>query len=249
MRSQWIVKPNPLHGPHVKLLCFPYAGGGAPIYFPWKDKLNNGVELNIVQPPGRGTHFNQQPIGEMPALVQGLLPQISDVLSGDYIVFGHSIGSRFAFEVVRQAISKGFPAPLHFFASGSASPTKRCIEEKSSQLPDEDFIKLLSRMNGTPREILENKELMQLFLPTLRADFKLAEEYYCKENFVIPTNMTVLSGKQDTISLERLQHWGKFAINTDVVMCDGDHFFIDTHPEQVIDIVNSKIATILNKVA
>lgn len=249
MRSQWIVKPKPLHRPNIKLLCFPYAGGGAPIYFPWKDKLHSGIELNIIQPPGRGTHFSEPPIGEMNVLVDKLIPQISDILSGEYMVFGHSVGSRFGFELVRQAINKGFPAPLHFFASGSSSPRKRCIEEKSSQLPDDKFINMLRKMNGTPPEVLENEELMQLFLPTLRADFRLAEEYFCDSNFIIPTDMTVLSGRDDVISQEQLDRWGDFALSSEVIMCDGGHFFVDTHSEQVINIVNEKISQTLSKVA
>ena len=131
MVNQWIIKPRPLLNAEIKLLCFPYAGGGVPVYFPWKSKLPKNVELNIVQPPGRGTHLSQNPIDNMKALVDSLLPKVSDILQGNYVIYGHSVGSRVAFELVRQAIAKGFPAPLHFFASGSASPKRKCLEKKN----------------------------------------------------------------------------------------------------------------------
>jgi len=241
MPDLWIIKPKPLYNADVKLLCFPYAGGGSPIYFPWKNKLGSNVELNIVQAPGRGTHFSQDPIDNMGELVESLLPKVSEILNGNYMIYGHSLGSRVGFELVRQAMAKGFPAPLHFFASGSASPKRKCTEKKTYELPDDEFIDVLNDMNGTPREISENRELMALFLPTLRADFKIAEQYACHEKFVIPSKVTVLSGRDDKISLEQLQTWGDFFDKSELFMCDGGHFFIDTHREQVLDIVNKKI--------
>ncbi|NQZ20704.1 MAG: thioesterase [Colwellia sp.] len=244
--NQWIVKPRPLHNPEIKLLCFPYAGGGVPVYFPWKNKLGKNVELNIVQLPGRGTHFSQAPIDNMETLVESLLPAVSDILDGNYVIFGHSVGSRIGFELVRQAMAKGFPAPLHFFASGSSSPKHKCLENKVHELPDNEFIKELKDMDGTPSEVLENRELMELFLPTLRADFKIAEQYTCHEKFIIPTTITVLSGRDDNISSEQLQMWGDFSEKSEVVMFDGGHFFIDTNKEQVIDIVCNRLEDYLH---
>jgi medium-chain acyl-[acyl-carrier-protein] hydrolase len=241
MANQWIIRPKPLYDAEIKLLCFPYAGGGTPVYFRWKNKLCNDVELNIVQLPGRGTHLSEEPIDDMDILIEKLLPQVSDIVSGRYIVFGHSVGSRVGFELVRQAIKGGFPAPLHFFASGSSSPKSRCIEEGISELPDIEFIDRLSKMNGTPPEVLENKEFMELFLPTLRADFKISEQYVCSGNFTMPTNVTVLSGREDDIPMEQLRMWGSFCNACEVIMCDGDHFFIDYHYQQVLDIVNTKV--------
>ena len=80
-------------------------------------------------------------------------------------------------------------------------------------------------MNGTPDEVLKNHQFMALFLPTLRADFKIAEQYTCNEKFIIPTRVTVLSGRDDNISSEQLQMWGDFFEGSETVMCDGGHFF------------------------
>lgn len=242
MKNQWVVTPKPLPDAEVKLLCFPYAGGGVSIYHPWHRQLNNHVELNIVQLPGRGTHFSQSPIDDMDTLVAALLPKLSGLLQHNYVVYGHSLGSRVAFELVRQAMAKGFPPPLHFFASGSASPKAKRSENTIYQLPDEGFIQALKDMNGTPPEILQNRQMMDLFMPTLRADFKLAEDYFCHKSFTIPTDVTVLSGRDDRVSTEQLQRWGDFFKSSQIVMCDGDHFFIDSHPQQVLDVVNAKLA-------
>lgn len=242
MSNKWIVKPRPLHQAQTKILCFSYAGGGISVFAGWHKQLPHNVELNIVQPPGRGTHFSQSPIDNMTALIDALLPMVSDILQGQYVVYGHSLGSRVAFELVRQAMVKGFRAPLHFFASGSSGPSPVCAEDKMYQLSDDAFIQRLKNINGTPDEILANRQFMRLLLPTLRADFKLAATYSCPEKFTIDTDVTVLSGRDDAIPIERLQQWGNFFRHSEIAMCDGGHFFIDTHPEQVLAIVNRKLS-------
>ena len=227
----------------VKLICFAYAGGGVSVYLPWANKLSDNVELNIVQLPGRGTNLLMQPIDNMEELILALLPNVSHLLQGKYVIFGHSLGSRVGFELIRLAMSKGFGAPWHFFASGSASPKAERLEHKIHLLADEAFIEELEKYNGTPKEVLQCAELMELLLPTLRADFKIAEQYCCKQAFKIPAGVTVLFGKEDNISMEKLKPWGDFFAYLELSMCDGGHFFIDTHRQQVLDIVNKKIAS------
>ena len=39
------------------------------------------------------------------------------------------------------------------------------------------FIERLRRLNGTPETVSKNEELIELFLPMLRADFTLMETY------------------------------------------------------------------------
>ncbi|WP_232369984.1 thioesterase II family protein [Xenorhabdus lircayensis] len=51
-------------------------------------------------------------------------------------------------------------------------------------------------MNGTTDEVLLNNELMNMVLPVLRADFKMAETYQA-ERFILKSPITVLSGDSD----------------------------------------------------
>ena len=43
--------------------------------------------------------------------------------------------------------------------------------------PDAEFAAELDRLQGTPPDVLANRELMELFLPLLRADFALAGDW------------------------------------------------------------------------
>lgn len=47
-------------------------------------------------------------------------------------------------------------------------------------LPKREFIRELTRFAGTPKEILGNEEMMNFFIPLLRADFEMDEKYLRK---------------------------------------------------------------------
>lgn len=55
---------------------------------------------------------------------------------------------------------------------------------KRSNLSDEDFLKWMSSIGGTPPELLANPEVMKLFLPALKADLHVVENYGLADNFV-----------------------------------------------------------------
>ncbi len=244
-RNPWLIKPKPRQHAAVKLLCFPYAGGGAAVYQSWAERLPDAVELNIVQLPGRGTHLMQSPIACMNTLIETLLSNITEIIKGRYVVFGHSLGSRIGFELVRRLVAAGQRGPLHFFASGSASPKRPSLCHGTADLPEQAFIDKLRVMNGTPPEVLANRELMQLLLPMLRADFRLAETYSFTDALTLPTGLTLLSGTRDDIAPEHLASWADFFTHSETVEFEGGHFFIDTHRQQVLDVVNARLQAIL----
>jgi len=58
---------------------------------------------------------------------------------------------------------------------------------------------------GNTHEIIENQELLDLFLPILRADFKISETYCHQENKdKIACDITVINGRNDHIGKEVL---------------------------------------------
>lgn len=48
---------------------------------------------------------------------------------------------------------------------------------KRSDLSDDDFLKWMSSIGGTPPELLANPEVLKLFLPALKADLHVVENY------------------------------------------------------------------------
>ncbi|CAH9060153.1 Linear gramicidin dehydrogenase LgrE [Pseudoalteromonas holothuriae] len=241
MSEKWIVKPSGALNGKPKLLCFPYAGGGVSIFNGWAQSLSD-VEVNIIQAPGRGSHFAAAPLANMEKLIDELFIHISTLLEGPYLIFGHSLGSRVGFEVARKAISLGLPAPIHFFASGSGGPDQGCFKKPIHALPQAEFFDEIKSMAGTPKQILENKELMIMLEPLLRADFKISEQYKYLGSEKIISPVSILYGMEDDIELDRVKSWARYFDSHELHAFEGGHFFIDTHQSQVLDIVRSAIS-------
>lgn len=242
-QANWFLRPQPKPNANLRLICFPYAGGSASTYISWANHLPENVELIAVQPPGRSTRMFEPPYDEMSPLVDSLLVPFSNILDRPYIIYGHSLGSRVAFELMVQCQKAGLRLPAHFIASGSRAPFIPVREKQIYNLPELEFFSELEKLNGTPKEVLQNEELMKLCLPLLRADFKLADTY-CSPKTKINSPVTVLGGSNDEgISHDDLQSWEQLFNNSaDVHIIPGDHFFVESNKSQVLQKVNQIIA-------
>jgi medium-chain acyl-[acyl-carrier-protein] hydrolase len=226
---KWFIVPKPNPNAEIKLFCFPYAGGSSYTFQSWPQHISRNIEVVIIQPPGRGSRMFEPLYFDMNSLVNDLIQVFPEQLNKPYILFGHSLGSRVAFEILSQLSKIGCRLPIHFIASGSGGPHLMPDKDSIYHLPDKDFIAELKILNGTPKSILENKELMDLFLPLLKADFEIADNYCYSANNIFHCPITIFGGESDIeVSLLELTSWGDFFTKkTNVKMVPGNHFFID----------------------
>lgn len=157
MSNKILVIPKPKINKKIRLFCFPFAGGNINTYTSWLNKFNDDVELVFIQPPGRGSRISEPPHQSMEPLIKELMQHRNFITETPYVFFGHSLGSRVAYELCCQLKLAGMQLPVYFVASGSKAPyistNKRCLHN----LPKDTFIKELEQLNGTPKEILSNK--------------------------------------------------------------------------------------------
>lgn len=248
MKNNWFVIPKPNINADLKLICFPYAGGSTSIFMSWVKAIPANVELIIIQAPGRGARMGEPAYTDMQTLITDLIKFIPNVLNKPYILFGHSLGSRIAFELMDQLKTLNYPLPQHFIASGSRGPHHKCMNSPIYSLPNNEFIEQLKHINGTPKTVLENKELMALFIPLLKADFEIADRYYYTGDARFNCPISVFGGENDNdICLSELNSWGDFFKTTpDVHLLPGDHFFIDSHSEFIQQKIYDIIQNCLN---
>jgi medium-chain acyl-[acyl-carrier-protein] hydrolase len=99
-----------------------------------------------------------------------------------------------------------------------------------SKLPDDEFLERLRILDGTPPQVLENKELLQVFLPTIRADYSVYESYAYAEENDLDTEISIYGGMQDKdVSLEQLEGWRSHTTApAQLKMFPGGHFFVQT---------------------
>lgn len=233
----------------LRLFLFPFAGGGISTYMPWCSSFNQDVELVLVQPPGRGARMAEKAFDDMNSLVAEILKSKALIHEMPCIFFGHSLGSRIAYETCCQLGANQLALPLHLIVSGSKAAHINDKPKHVHDLPEQAFITELRRLNGTPAEILENSEILSLLIPLLRADFKISECYKAEGN-TIHTPITALGGEQDVdVDLANLSAWEALTTsNFEVNVMRGDHFFINTNRDAVIHEVKKVVAQCLEKV-
>ena len=163
--------------PAARLFCFPYAGGGASIYRQWASKLPVWIEVCAFQLPGREIRMREPGHTDLRSAVEEVADTIHSLLDKPFYLFGHSMGSAISFELARLLRRSGLPQPRHLFVSARRAPQLPQPKEDIHVLPEREFLASIKKLGGTPEEVLKNEELMELFLPTLRADFTLLETY------------------------------------------------------------------------
>ncbi|NQY65012.1 MAG: thioesterase [Alteromonadaceae bacterium] len=251
MLNKWFVIPKPNANADIRLICFPYAGGSPSTFISWAKDLPDNVELVIVQAPGRGARMFEPAYSDMNILISDLMKIFPRLLNKPYVLFGHSLGSRIAFELMNQLKMLNFPQPKHFIASGSKGPHIKSDKKPTYHLPQDEFITELKELSGTPEGVLENKELMEIFLPLLRADFEIAHKYCYAGKTIFNCPISVLGGDNDEdISLLQLNCWDElFTTTADVHLVPGNHFFIDSNKEMVLEKVVNIMKASLNDLA
>src|SRR5689334_12399770 len=236
MTTPWFTSQRPNAGARLRLFCFPYAGGGAAIYRLWPQSLPSEVEACMAQLPGRGTRLREEPFTNLDALVAAVAEAIAPLLDKPFALFGHSMGAMISFELARRLREQGQPQPSHLFISGRRAPQLPNDDPISYNLPDAELGQELLRLNGTPKEVLEHPELMELMLPLLRADFSVVETYDYRPGVPLDCPLTVFGGLRDAeVSREQLDAWreqttGEFALR----MLPGDHFFLSDAQAQTL---------------
>lgn len=165
---------------NINLICFPWAGGGSNFYALWGKDLPDFIEVHAITLPGRESRFKEPCLKELNPLVDDLVEKIYNKFSKKkFAFFGHSLGSLLSFEVARKLKNEYNIEPLKMFISG-ASPSHssyRKQDPKFGKMTDAEFKIFLQRLGGTPKEILDNDEIMELYLPALKADYGLLDQF------------------------------------------------------------------------
>lgn len=227
-----------------RLICFPCAGGNASMFANWPKQVPKEAEVWALNAPGRGARFFEPPYTSMVELVDKLLDEAHILAEKPFVIFGHSLGARIGYELVKRATALGFPMPLHFIASGSRAPNMPCFSLPTYSLPSDAFMQIIYDMDGVPDELRESEEMMSLLEPTFRADFKIAETYTGQVS-TLACPITALCGTKDKrVTASEVEQWQDFSYHPITVHSyAGGHFFINHNDAALRD-----ICTLLNKI-
>ncbi|XP_072431940.1 S-acyl fatty acid synthase thioesterase, medium chain isoform X1 [Chiloscyllium punctatum] len=214
-----------------RLICFPWAGGGSIHYAQWGKHFTSLIEVYSIRLPGRETR-SKEPITQS---VEQLIEEISSILlpclkEKPFAFFGHSFGAYLSFATAALIQQNHGLEPVHLFVSGASAPHQspaRYPIHKKSDLPDDEFLKWMTSIGGTPSEILANKAILQMFVPVLKADLRLVESirYEKPQDKLFTCSISSFDGKDDVP--HDLEAWsdltsGEFTIHK----LPGAHFYL-----------------------
>ncbi|XP_039978459.1 S-acyl fatty acid synthase thioesterase, medium chain [Xiphias gladius] len=219
----------------ARLICFPWAGGGSVHYARWGNLLSGAIEVFAVRLPGRESRAKEPFLQNMQQIVDEVLGVLLPVLrEKPFALFGHSFGAFTSFAVAEALKKLHNLEPVHVFLSGASAPYSemRIEAPKRSELSDDDFLRWLV--------------VLGLFLPALKADLRIVENYRCNkpDDPLLSCPVTCFDGRDDIP--HDLQAWkdatsGDFTIR----MFEGSHFYLkDSGNEKVIlDYVTKHLET------
>jgi len=233
----WFEKLSQGNATRLCLFCFPYAGGSAQVFRPWRRHFSPEIDVCLVHLPGRGNRFGEPPFTRMRLLVDAIAYHIRGELRHPFAFYGHSMGAVIGFELARVLRGKYGIEPSRLFLSGRRAPHAGRSKPTTFDLPHDEFIAEVRRLNGTPKELLDNPETSKLFLPVLKADFELVETYEYEPEPQLSCPITVYGGLIDKdVPVTALREWQEHTTaQFEMRLFPGDHFFIHTSKPEFLE--------------
>jgi surfactin synthase thioesterase subunit len=219
------------------VFCLPPAGAGTSTYRNWSALLPSDIDWCPIQLPGRESRFSEALMDEPERLMVALSEALMPWLKRPFALFGYSMGGLIAHAWAQHLRKQGLPQPERLIIAACSSPdTPAGID------PDKvdtcTFIAYLKQLGGTPAEVFEDQELMDLMLPQLCGDFRLVVRLReCIYGSALTQPITALAAEDDLHSPPpAVARWsqhtsGKFTGLT----LPGGHFSMLNQPRVLIN--------------
>jgi surfactin synthase thioesterase subunit len=196
MQSRWLLPVHRRVDAPIRLLCLPYSGASAASFVDWRGYVPACVDAQAVQLPGRANRLREPPYSSLPRLVEALTDALLPQLAHPTVLFGHSMGALLAFELARSLRRRDAPAPLALLLSGCRAahlPSRTRLHD----LPQDELLARLAALGGAPAAVLDNRDLLDLLLPALRADLEVAETYRHETESPLDVPIVAFAGDAD----------------------------------------------------
>ena len=238
MSERWFVCPQRRPHAPMQLFCLPYAGAGASAYREWPAAFGDAAEVQCVQLPGRENRLREAATVDP----DDVATAIADRADRPFAIFGHSLGGRLGFEAVRALRRVGGPQPRRLYPSSCRPPHVAAADGPLDGVADAQESVLVDRLvagGGIPAEVLAEPDLMELLLPTLRADLRWLDGYRYREQPPLSVPITVFAGADDAVVPPDLMHgWARHSTEPFAMhVLPGGHFFLHEQLPQLARLI------------
>jgi surfactin synthase thioesterase subunit len=228
----------------ARLVCLPFGGAGASFFRPWSAFAGDRLEVVPVQLPGRERQIDLDPYTDVHEAVTGLLPGLLAEVDGSRVVlFGHSLGAVLAYELARRLVDVPGVELLRLVVSGSPAPGVRRALTATGLADDDEFLARVEQIAGYAHEALDDPEMRELILPTLRADVEMHESYVPSTEEPLAVPITAVRGADDTlVSADEAAGWAKVTgRDFELVEVPGGHMYLTDSAPALLDLIDSTV--------
>lgn len=240
--ARWLGPRTP-DGATATVYCLPYAGSGARAFRALSRAAPPDVRVQPVHLPGREARISE-PLALDAVPIAAALAERGDA---PFALYGHSMGGRLAFEVVRELRRRRAPLPVRLYVGGSGAPHVPEPLGRLADLEDDAMLADLVALGGLPAGVAADHELRDLVLPVLRNDIRWVEEYVHEPEEPLPLPVVAVCGLRDTdVGHGQMLPWARhssswFRLHT----LPGDHFFLESDARQLAALITADLRAAL----
>lgn len=248
MTGRWLGTAVDRSDAPIRLFCFAHAGGGPSFFHSWRPLLRPDVEVCPVLLPGRESRYRERPYTRMTALIGPLVEGLRPYADRPYGLFGHSLGALVAFEVARRLCAEPADGPLlRLLVSGRRAPQLPPRRPDVAGAPREHFLDIVTRLGGMPEQMLRQPDLLDVWLPVMRADFSINETYTPQDGPRLPCPVSAYTGDDDPeVTPAEMRAWREV---TDTAfrlrVFSGGHFYLAEALEDLLGDIRTELTDAL----
>jgi len=235
--NQWLYSFGKNKKPLRRIVAFPYSGGSV-MMFKRIAELLPDTEVIGVQLPGRGLRIAEEPSRNMQLMVTSIAKLIVELPPMPTYFYGHSLGATIAYDTALYLEERNQQLIEKLLVGANKSVTVSLNTSPISHLPDEEFVTEVQKYNGIPQELLSNREVLAIFLPSMKSDFNLMENYDYPGR-QLNTEIIAIHGRNDPmVSEEQMKEWATVTTKRfSMYVLDADHFFLERQTEALVEVI------------
>ncbi len=217
------------------LFCIPYAGGDVSAFWAWRHAFEGAFDVRVVMLPGRDGRIARPGALAPESIARSIAAHLPPVAGPAYAIYGHSMGARLAFEVVRELRRLGAHPPLRLYVGAAHPPERQETLARWTSLDDEELLDEVIHRLGAPTELRSQPEVKALLVPALRTDMAWLRGYRHTRQAPLSHPIVAFAGAHDREVVDpSMLGWARhtssgFRLHT----LDAGHLFLNTHGEQV----------------
>jgi amino acid adenylation domain-containing protein len=230
----------------LTVVCAPYAGASATVFQPFADALcsrDPTLSVRAIALPGNELGSNPQDYVSVEQMAQDCADELIATNTGEIAVYGHCVGSFLAVELVRQIERRGKKVALLTVAA--AFPLPRILRRLPMPAPfsftsDRKLQALIQSWGGPTDEM--DPDVISFMMGNFRRDAQLTFEHERRRvDEKIAAPILCIVSRDDPLTRGyafRFRAWSALSDRTTLaVLSEGQHYFVGTQPESVVDVV------------